>query len=53
MSAQKEILSTFTTVGSFATLPVWAKDAILAGVYQQGRADALKYAFDENNKKVR
>lgn len=51
MSSQKEILSAFASSGSFSHLPIWARDAILAGVYQQGRADALKYAFDENNKK--
>jgi hypothetical protein len=39
-------------IKSMHSIPVWAQSAIIAGVYQQGRADALKYALDEQMKKV-
>jgi hypothetical protein len=31
---------------SMGSLPLWAQDAIIAGAYQQGKAEAFKYAFD-------
>lgn len=39
-------------INSMHSIPLWAQSAIIAGVYQQGKADAMKYSFDELAKKI-
>jgi hypothetical protein len=52
MSSNKDVVHEYGDDRSLGGLPKWASTSLLAGAYQQGRAEALKYAFDEAMKRT-
>lgn len=47
----KEVIG-YVDTGTMSNVPLWAQQAIVAGAYQQGKADAMAYTFNKLLEKI-